>query len=111
MKRHSYTRFARPYKADQEDKTRKANPRWEYGLIRYDSAASGTNPDDSKAEHSEYILYGLELTYEAAVVLMAAIELPADAKPLHRESRAVGVPASVWSRDGGGATPSYRGQN
>lgn len=111
MKRHSYTRFTRIHRPDIDDKARTLPPRWEFGLIRYDTAAYGSNPDDTKSEHQEYLTYGLAATCDLALQELNRLDLPADAKPLHRESRVVGVPSSAWSMSEGGATPAMRGSN
>ena len=106
--KHSYTRYARLHPDDLQAikaGTRTLEPRIEFGLIRYDTAAYGSNPDDTKAEHQEYISYGLAATWERAHAEKDLIELPADAKPLHRESRAVGVPPAAWGSASGGVTP------
>lgn len=114
MKRHSYTRFCRPFKGDLDDikaGTRTKPHRWEFGLIQYDVGGYGSNPDDTRAEHQIYQPAGLTLTLEEALAQMNGLELPEDAMPLHHESRRVGCPAAVWSVTGGGATPATRGHN
>lgn len=106
--KHSYTRYARLHPDDihaQMTGKRQLDPRIEFGLIRYGTAAYGSNPDDTKAEHQEYIVYGLAHSWDAAHQEKDKIELPADAKPLHRESRAVGVPPAAWGSASGGVTP------
>lgn len=112
--KHSYTRYAKLHNDDVNAiklKTRTEPPRVEYGLIRYDSAAYGSNPDDTKAEHQEYIVYGLACSWDIAHEEKDKIELPADAKPLHRESRAVGVPVAAWGSANGGVTPRGGGRD
>lgn len=110
--KHHYSHFARPHQPDIDAikaKTRTLPHRWEFGLIQYDSAAHGSNPDDSKAEQSEYIVHGLADTLERATEAYRQIEMPADAIKHNHGSRMVGIPVGAFSIIGGGRTPNYGG--